>query len=154
MLINRQYTRQATPRGARLLQFMAAAIAVVVAAGCSGPPPNLIGPSYDDDENTRVPGLGFALAGMVMSAETGDPLEGAIIQVVGADGIREAETDGEGEYRIEGLDGPVTVTATAHGYAESEEFSLRMAANLVIDFELGAEDTEVDHPVAVTEKGS
>lgn len=79
---------------------------------------------------------GGTLIGTVRAADSGKPLDGAILQVVGTD--RTATTSTSGHFRLDGLPGgAVRVTARYLGYAsDTARLSLQGSALTVADFRL------------------
>jgi hypothetical protein len=79
---------------------------------------------------------GGTLIGTVRAADSGEPLEGAVLQLVGTD--RTATTSASGHFRLGGLPGgAVRVTARYLGYAsDTARLSLRRSALTVADFRL------------------
>ncbi|MDP2480918.1 MAG: carboxypeptidase regulatory-like domain-containing protein [Candidatus Palauibacterales bacterium] len=82
---------------------------------------------------------GGTLIGTVRAADSGKPLEGAVLQVAGTD--RTATSSASGHFRLDGLPGgAVRVTARYLGYAsDTARLSLRRSALTVADFRLATQ---------------
>ncbi len=80
------------------------------------------------------------IAGTVTEAASGDPIEGAEVELVG-DTSRTLTTGSDGTYSVRVTAGDYTVTASAYGF-ESQTASITLAAgdNVTQDFALAAAD--------------
>ena len=88
------------------------------------------------------------ISGTVTDAQSGDPIEGALVEVEGAEPPLSAETGGDGIYQISDVPpGQYTVTASAADYEGETETGVDVSdtEGAVVDFALG--------PLAPEEEG-
>ncbi len=89
--------------------------------------------------------------GRVVDAETGDPLVGANVQVLGTQRGTSADTDGR--YRVRVTTGTVRLRASFVGYsASTERLSVEAGETYTVDFELAPGST-LDDVVVVGSRG-
>ena len=88
------------------------------------------------------------LRGVVRSATTGEPIHGAMVQIIGTDVA--AQTDGEGRYRLQSVPIGVTVIRITHrGHVNlTERVEFDHPRLLLRDFEMMAPDFVLDEVVA------
>ena len=91
-------------------------------------------PMLAQGQNTGV------IEGQVLDAETGDPLSGANVRVVGTP--RGTSTDTDGQYRLTVAPGTVRLRVSFVGYATAEEaLQVEAGETYTIDFELSPGST-------------
>ena len=86
-----------------------------------------------------------AISGTVTDAKTGDPIQGALVEVQGTDLLLSAETGVDGTYQISDVPtGQYSVTASASDYEGETETGVDVSdtQGAVVDFALGREDAE------------
>lgn len=86
-----------------------------------------------------------AISGTVTDAQTGDPIEGVLVEVVGADPLLSEVTRVDGTYLILNVPiGEYSVTASAAGYEGKTQTGVEVEGNegAVVDFALGRKDAE------------
>lgn len=94
------------------------------------------------------------ISGTVSDATTGEPIEGAVVQVDGVDPVLSTQTDASGEYEIGDVPvGEQSVTASADGY-ESETVGAEVSETegASVGFTLQPLDVEEQEPVEVEQE--
>ena len=93
-----------------------------------------------------------AISGTVTDAQTGDPIQGALVEIGGADTLLSAETGVDGPYQIPDVPpGEYSVTASAAGYENGtrEEVDVPEGEGAQVDFSLQLSEAEVS-PVLIS----
>ena len=94
----------------------------------------------------QVPYDEGTVSGIVTDAETGEPIEGALVVIKHEGSIKETFTDEEGKYTLTGIPMcrcPKNIDVSAKGYI-SQEGSIAVDEDTIVDFALQPED---DDPV-------
>ena len=95
-----------------------------------------------------------AISGTVTDAQTGDPIQGALVEVEGAEPPLSAETGGDGTYQISNVPaGQYSVTASAAAYEAETETGAEVSGDesATVDLALGPLNSEEDAEVAPAE---